>query len=145
MHRVSRFVDNACSSFALRDIQRMRQQEGRDIRAAVASKTDEPQWARICLDHLVLVHDDDEEEQSIRLADCFDKHLIEIQYGSKVEHLRRLQKKTGVPFEQMCFFDNEHWNIKDVSRSLPAVKCFYTPNGMTRQAWDEAKSKFGLC
>ena len=36
----------------------MRLQEGRDIRAAVASKTDEPQWARICLDHLVLMHDE---------------------------------------------------------------------------------------
>lgn len=115
-------------------------EEGHDIRAAVASKTDEPNWARICLEHLVI-----DEDASVRLADCFEKRLIEIQYGSKVQHLRNIHKKTGVPFEDMCFFDNEHWNIKDVQRALPAVKCFYTPNGMTRKAWEEAKGKFGLC
>ena len=136
------------------DIQRLREQEGHDLRAAVASKTDEPRWARICLDHLVIGssnpqessgHDNNTDASALRLADCIEDRLIEIYYGSKVEHIRNLHKKTGVPFADMCFFDNEHWNIKDVSRQLPDVKCFYTPNGMTRQAWEDAKRKFGLC
>ena len=78
------------------------------------------------------------------LKDCFETHLVEISYGSKANHLQRLHSKTGVPYNEICFFDNEHWNIHDVSNSLPDVKCFYTPNGMTKQAWDEAKAAFGL-
>ena len=140
--------NNTFSSYALLDIHRLREEEGHDLRVAVASKTDEPRWARICLDHLVISQHDDSNshtKQSLRLADCIDDRLIEIYYGSKVEHIRNLQKKTGVPFSDMCFFDNEHWNIKDVSQQLPEVKCFYTPDGMTRQAWEDAKKLFGLC
>jgi len=136
------------ASYALFDIHRLREEEGHDLRAAVASKTDEPAWARICLDSLVITagarsgaNDDD---NTLLLADCIENRLIEIYYGSKVQHIRNLHRKTGIPFADMAFFDNENGNIKDVCRNLPEVKCFYTPNGMTRQAWDEAKSKFGL-
>jgi magnesium-dependent phosphatase 1 len=125
----------------LTEIHRLNQ-EGHDIRAAVASKTDEPNWARICMDHLVI--DAGEKSGTITIADCFEHHLIEISYGSKAGHIERLHRKTGIPYEQMAFFDNEHWNIKDVSRALPAVKCFHTPHGMTRQAWEEAMSMFGM-
>lgn len=114
-------------------------QEGHDIRAAVASKTDEPNWARICMNHLVI-----NDERTITIADCFEHSLIEISYGSKAGHIERLHRKTGIPYEQMAFFDNEDWNIKDVSRALPAVKCIYTPNGMTRQAWEKARALFGM-
>lgn len=44
----------------------------------------------------------------------------------------------------MCFFDNEQWNILDVSRGLPGVKCYYTPDGMSKKAWQLAKAEFGL-
>jgi magnesium-dependent phosphatase 1 len=124
------------SNHALSEIQRMKN-EGHDIQAAVASKTDEPQWARICMDHLVL------EDGQTTLADCFG-HRVQISYGSKVRHLQTLHSMTGVPLEEICFFDNEHGNIRDVSRSLPAVKCFYTPDGMTQQAWEQAKAEFGM-
>jgi magnesium-dependent phosphatase 1 len=110
---------------------------GHDIRAAIASRTDEPNWARICLEHLVI-------EDGTVLKDCFEEPLIEISGGSKTGHLRRLQRRTGVNFEEIAFFDNENWNVKDVSRGLPGVECFHTPNGMTREAWDKAKNKFGL-
>lgn len=113
------------------------QKEGHDIKAAVASRTDEPKWARICLSHLVV-------SDGTTIKDCFNHHLIEISSGSKARHLERLHRKTGIPFEEMCFFDNEQWNILDVSRSLPDVKCIYTPDGMTRQAWKQAKAEFGL-
>ena len=119
---------------ALCEIKRLNN-DGHDIKVAVASKTDEPSWAQICMDHMVI------DDGSI-LKDVFGD-LVEISYGSKVGHIKRLNHKTGIPFEEMCFFDNEYWNIQDVSRALP-VKCIYTPDGMTRQAWEQAKAEFGL-
>jgi len=131
------------AAHALREINRMRR-KGSDIRAAIASRTDEPRWARICLEHMA-IHDDEEDGETLTaLKDCFEDRLIEISYGSKVGHLERLHRKTGIPYEEMSFFDNEHWNIQDVSRALPGVKCFYTPDGMTRRAWKDAKAAFGL-
>jgi len=124
----------AYRNHALCEINRMNN-NGHDIKVAVASRTDEPDWARICMDHLVI------DDGSI-LKDVFGD-LVEISYGSKVGHIKRLHHQTGIPFEEMCFFDNEYWNIEDVSRSLP-VKCIYTPDGMTRQAWEQAKAEFDL-
>jgi magnesium-dependent phosphatase 1 len=113
-------------------------QEGHPIQAAVASRTDEPKWAYICMEHLLI-------EDGTTIASCFEsRDLIEISYGDKTQHLQRLHKTTGIPYVDMCFFDNEHSNIKTVSKSLPAVKCVYTPDGMTRQAWESAKAMFGL-
>ncbi|KAL7576882.1 hypothetical protein ACA910_006648 [Epithemia clementina (nom. ined.)] len=123
---------------ALVEINRLRRQ-GHDIRSAVASKTDEPSWARICMDHLVVGTGNDE----TTLAECFEDR-VEIGYGSKSGHLQRLQKQTGVPWNEMCFFDNEWGNIRDVLRSCPGVKCIYTPDGMTQKAWEEAKAHFGI-
>lgn len=89
------------------------------------------------MEHLVI-------EDGTILKDCFEERLVEISGGSKTGHLTRLQRKSGVSYEEMAFFDNEHWNIKDVSHGLPGVECFYTPNGMTKEVWDQAKRKFGL-
>ena len=81
--------------------------------------------------------------EATTLMDCFEDR-IEISYGNKVGHLQRLKHRTGVQWNEMCFFDNERGNIRDVSRSCPDVKCIYTPDGMTQQAWDEAKAHFGI-
>jgi magnesium-dependent phosphatase 1 len=125
------------SSYALADINRLRS-GGHDIRAAIASRTDEPHWARICLKHLVI-------EDGSTLQSCFpDPKLVEIGGGSKTGHLHRLHQASGVAFEDMAFFDNEWWNIQDVRKGLPAVECVHTPHGMTRDAWDACKRKFGL-
>lgn len=125
------------SAYALREIKEM-QESGYDIKAAIASRCDEPRWARHCMEHLVL-------EDGRTIADCFPKILREIRHGLKYEHIHRLHKKTGIPFSEMCFFDNEMHNIKAVQQALPEVRCFYTPNGMTRKAWVEAKmERFAL-
>ncbi len=123
---------------------------GANVRAAVASRTDEPSWARICLQHLIIdeVHSGADHAAEMAppttLRDCFEDGLIEIGKGSKVRHIERLHSKTGIAYRDMAFFDNEEWNIHDVSRGLPEVKCFYTPNGMTKQVWEEAKAAFNL-
>ncbi|GAX09564.1 hypothetical protein FisN_16Lh259 [Fistulifera solaris] len=119
---------------ALYEIKELRKR-GHDIQAAVSSRTDEPEWARMCMDHLVL------DDGVTTLAECFGRR-VEIGYNDKSLHLQRLHQATGVSYHEMCFFDNEHYNIKDVQRKLPAVKCFYTPNGMSEKAWEEAKSAF---
>jgi Acid Phosphatase len=139
-----------CSVHALREIEDMRK-DGNDIRAAVASKTDEPRWAKICMQHMVIDKPGEDAEggnqcssgRLTTLQDCFTD-LVEISYGSKVNHIQRLHKKTGIDYADMCFFDNEHWNIQDASRGLPDVKSYYTPNGMTQEAWEQAKRDFGM-
>jgi Acid Phosphatase len=44
--------------------------------------------------------------------------------------------------EEMCFFNNEHWNI-DCVRKI-GVHSVYTPDGMTRGAWKEARKAFRM-
>jgi magnesium-dependent phosphatase 1 len=82
----------------LLDSNRLRS-EGREIKAAVASRTDEPDWAKFCMDHLVV-------EDGTTPTSCFG-NLVEISYNNKTHHFRRLHQKTGIPFENMVFFDNE--------------------------------------
>ncbi|XP_050999098.1 magnesium-dependent phosphatase 1 isoform X1 [Acomys russatus] len=55
----------------------------------------------------------------------------EIYPGNKVTHFERLHHKTGVPFSQMVFFDDERRNITDVARL--GVTCIHTRNGMSLQ------------
>lgn len=109
--------------------------DGIEIHAGVASKTDEPAWARFCMNELIV-------EDGSTLSECFGSNLVEISFENKQQHLRRLQKSTGIPFEDMIFFDNEYGNIRSVA-SL-GVKCIYTPDGMQENHWKEAKDAFGL-
>lgn len=123
------------SGHALSEIQRLKQ-EGHDIQAAVASRTDEPAWADVCMKHLCLP------DGTTTLYDCF-RGFIEIDWNNdKTHHFRRLHQQTGIPYEQMCFFDNEEWNIQCVSRL--GVTCIYTPDGMTRKDWREALAAHGM-
>ena len=80
-------------------------------------------------------------EDGTTLSKCFGS-LVEIAFENKKYHFRRLQKKTGVPYEQMVFFDNEYGNIRSVGTL--GVKCIYTPDGMKQEHWEEAKKIVGL-
>jgi magnesium-dependent phosphatase 1 len=121
--------------------------EGLAIRAAVASRTDEPEWARFCMDLLVVGLEEESGDGAVvaststTLSACFGE-LVEIHFDNKKHHFHRLHKSTGVPYDEMVFFDNEYGNIRTVS-SL-GVTCIYTPDGMERKHWDEAKRAFGL-
>lgn len=121
------------ASFALAEINRLRQDHGMDIQAAVASRTDEPQWAHQCMDWLTA-------NDGKTLTECFDH--VEIGFDDKKWHFQRLKRATGIDYESMVFFDNEMRNIRSVQKL--GVKCIYTPDGMTKEAWFEAIEMFGI-
>ena len=73
----------------------------RRTRVAVASRCDEPAWARELLKMF-------EAEPGVSFWDaCDGGELCEIYKGSKKDHFRALQKKTNVAFDDMLFFDDD--------------------------------------
>ena len=121
------------ASHALSEINRMKKDW--PLQVAISSRTDEPSWAFQLMKWLVA-------SDGTPLSKCFDENLIEISYMDKSKHFESLNRKTGIPFDQMAFFDNEYWNIKSVS-SL-GVKCYHTPDGMTKEAWIQALEDFNM-
>ena len=80
--------------------------------------------------------------RKMTLSECFDSKLIEIGFSNKREHFQRLHKKTNIPYQSMVFFDNEYSNITSVQKS--GVQYIYTPDGMTKDAWDDALVMFDI-
>jgi magnesium-dependent phosphatase 1 len=101
------------------------------IKVGYASRTEYPEWAMECL-KLIRVG------QSSTMYDIM--HIAEIYPSNKIKHFKNIHKKTGISYEEMVFFDNEYRNIQDVSTL--GVVCVYTPDGMTRKAWQEGLSKY---
>jgi magnesium-dependent phosphatase 1 len=82
---------------------------------ALASRTEEPTWA-------------------IQLLELFNiRHLFdfeEIYPTRKTVHLKSIQDKSGIPFNNMVFFDDEYRNIEDVSKL--GVHCILVNNGIAK-------------
>ena len=124
------------ASYALSEINRLNKEridEGGIIQTAIASCTDKPTWARSCMKWLII-------EDGSSLQSCFHPSLIEIQKGDKTKHFESLFRKTGIPYENMCFFDDLEFNIASVAEL--GVKCIHTPKGMTPNDWDSALELF---
>ena len=135
------------ASYALSEINKWKKQQQRsdcpatagsssersNVQVAIASCTDEPGYARKCMDWLIV-------QDGSTLSSCFDH--IEIRPGNKQQHFENLQRITGIPYDDMCFFDDYDVNIESVG-SL-GVKCFHTPHGMTKDIWNSALDVFEL-
>ena len=80
----------------------------------IASRTNEPDWARELLDLL-------------NVRDYFGYE--EIYPGSKVTHFKRLRNKSGLNYEDMIFFDDEQRNITEVGDL--GVNCILVKNGIS--------------
>lgn len=55
-------------------------------------------------------------------------HFQEIYPGSKTRHFAQLREKSGIPYEKMAFFDDEHRNIVDISPL--GVDCILVSSGI---------------
>ena len=73
----------------------------RNIQLAVASRTGAPDWA-------------DELMQLFDIKKYFQH--FEIYPGSKINHFKSLQQKTGLKYNDMIFFDDEYRNIEEVGQ-----------------------------
>jgi magnesium-dependent phosphatase 1 len=79
----------------------LRQLQEKEISMALASRTTSPAIARRLLDLFGI--------------DTYFSYL-QIYPGTKVRHFNYLQKESGIPYENMYFFDDEHRNIMEVER-----------------------------
>lgn len=96
------------------------------IKAGVASRTYAPDVARDML-KLLYVHppaqqdgDKKKPEKTRKALDLFDAGL-EIYPSSKIRHMETLHKRTGIPYEEFLFFDDESRN-RD-TESLGVTMC----------------------
>lgn len=105
----------------------------KDTQVGISSRTDEPDWARELLQKFQLP------QSQVPLQTVF-KGPIEISYDSKTTHFQRISKSTGVPLEEILFFDNEFGNCKSVSKQ--GVSVCHCPEGVTRDAFDRAVESF---
>ena len=84
------------------------------IPMALASRTEQPQWASQLLQLLEIQH---------------RFQYSEIYPSSKLRHFQALQQDSQVPYAEMLFFDDEMRNIREVSRQ--GVCCVHVDDGMT--------------
>ena len=105
----------------------------RDTVVSYVSRTEYPSWASACL-------------QLFEVAPGITMHSLgteqEIYPGSKRTHFRKIHARTGIEYEEMLFFDNESWNISEVSAmGVCSVHC---PDGMTHNVWRKGLEAFAV-
>lgn len=109
----------------------------RDIPLGVASRTSAPDLARDMLKalHVIPTFSDDParaDARSVRALDYFD-HL-QIYPGTKTTHFAKIHQASGIPYEDMLFFDDEARN-RNVQTELGVTFCF-VKDGMTKDELD---------
>ncbi|MCR9202629.1 MAG: magnesium-dependent phosphatase-1 [Planctomycetaceae bacterium] len=95
------------------------------IRMGLASRTEEPQWARTLVDLL-------------GITDRFAG--VEIYPGSKLKHFSALQTTHDILFSQMLFFDDEMRNIREVGQL--GVTTVFVSGGLDEALFREGLSRF---
>ncbi|KAI7156406.1 magnesium-dependent phosphatase-1 [Hortaea werneckii] len=111
-----------------------------DMVLAAASRTCAPEIARSMLKHLSVPHDDGKNLKSI---DLFD-HL-EIYPSSKIAHFQKLQKKSGLDYSEMLFFDDEsrNKNVEELGVVMQLVRDGVTRAEINRgvEAWRKRNNR----
>ncbi|KIY49628.1 magnesium-dependent phosphatase-1 [Fistulina hepatica ATCC 64428] len=104
---------------------------------AAASRTCAPRLARQALTLITIKPDPGTSSKTSRAIDLFDR--LEIYPGSKMTHFRRLHEKTGIPYSEMLFFDDEHRNI-EVER-LGVTFCLVR-NGLDKRTYESGLAEW---
>jgi magnesium-dependent phosphatase 1 len=97
------------------------------IVTALASRTEQPTWAKELLHLLAATH---------RFA------FSEIYPSSKLKHFSSLREATRVDYGGMLFFDDEMRNIREVSGL--GVTSIFVPSGLTRDLFERGLEQFSL-
>lgn len=106
------------------------------IKLGLASRTAAPSLARDLL-KMLYIPSHEEGDKPRKAVEAFDGGM-EIYPGSKIRHMEALQKRTGVAFEEMLFFDDESRNMETEKLG---VTMKLVRDGVT---WDEVESGIEL-
>ncbi|KAI8977738.1 magnesium-dependent phosphatase-1 [Trametes punicea] len=105
---------------------------------AACSRTHAPDLARQALNLLLVPppagHKGEPPTPAVKFFD-----QMEIYPGSKIRHFKELHKKTGLPYSEMLFFDDEHRN-REVE-SLGVTFCL-VPNGLDDRSFERGLSEW---
>ncbi|KAK1644299.1 hypothetical protein QYE76_062104 [Lolium multiflorum] len=94
---------------------------------AIASRSPTPDIARVFIDKL-------------ELQPMFVAQEIFSSWTHKTEHFQKIQRKTGVPYKSMLFFDDEDRNIETISKM--GVTCVLVDNGVNLDMFKLGLSNF---
>ncbi|KAJ7575582.1 magnesium-dependent phosphatase-1 [Mycena floridula] len=97
---------------------------------AACSRTSATALARQALS-LLLMPPKDKDSKQLTATQYFDQQ--EIYPGSKLTHFRKIHEKTGIPYEEMLFFDDESRN-KEVEKL--GVTMHLIRHGVSNQAFE---------
>ncbi|KAF8879572.1 magnesium-dependent phosphatase-1 [Infundibulicybe gibba] len=106
------------------------------ITIAACSRTSAPKLARDAL-RLLLVKPKTGSDASIPAIEFFDE--MEIYPGSKLTHFKKLHEKTGIPYSEMLFFDDESRN-REVEKL--GVTFILTPRGLNNEAFEKGLNEW---
>ncbi|KJX95424.1 magnesium-dependent phosphatase-1 like protein [Zymoseptoria brevis] len=103
-----------------------------DITLGAASRTSAPELARSLLSLLRIPDGEDGETTNRTAKSVFD--YMEIYPGSKITHFKALQRKSGIAYEEMLFFDDEsrNKNVEELGVVMKLVR-----DGVTVKEIDE--------
>ncbi|KAL1526335.1 hypothetical protein AB1Y20_015049 [Prymnesium parvum] len=106
---------------------------------AIASRTSKVAWAHALLASFALPAAGGGEKTVRELIS-----YAEIYVGSKVKHFERLREQSGVPYEEMLFFDDalggKYGNCEAIAAE--GVLSVHTPDGLTTERWREGLRAF---
>ncbi|CAL9072014.1 unnamed protein product [Musa acuminata var. zebrina] len=85
------------------------------INVAIASRSPTPDIAKTFL-------------QKLGIQSMFVAQEIFSSWTHKTEHFQRIQRRTGIPFKSMLFFNDEHRNIEGISKM--GVTSVHVENGV---------------
>ncbi|RDB21708.1 putative magnesium-dependent phosphatase P8B7.31 [Hypsizygus marmoreus] len=107
-----------------------------EVTIAACSRTDAPRLARQALG-LLLVPSNTHQDDPLPAVNFF--HHLEIYPGSKLAHFKKLHEKTGIPYSDMLFFDDEHRNSEVEKLGVTFV---LVPRGVNHAAFEKGLAKW---